>query len=256
MPTALVTGASHGIGEGFVRALARRGYDLVLVARTGDAMEKIAIDVRALGRTAEVIPADLTDAAGLARVEARLADHERPVDLLVNNAGFGSTGRFHELAIDGEEREIRLNVLALVRLAHAALGGMVARGAGGVINIGSIAGFQAAPGNATYAATKAFVLNFSLALTEEVRGAGVKVLCVAPGFVKTGFQEQASYEHDRIPKLAWLTVDDVVDGSLRAFDAGRALYTTGWVYKALAGATHLAPRTLLPRIARLVTRQI
>ena len=256
MPTALVTGASSGIGEAYARELAARGYDLVLVARSTDKLhqlrdefgEKVAI---------EVLPADLTDRPEMHHVEERLAaTTPSPIDLLVNNAGFGTTGRFDELSLEQEDREIRLNVLAVMRLSHAVLPGMVKRGKGGIINVSSIAGFQPAPGNATYCGTKAFVTTFSLSLHEEYRSKGITVLCVAPGPTRTEWQANAAYDASVYPAFVWQDADDVVQGSLNALDHKRPLYVSGWPNKLVAGATHLAPRSLLARVAGMVSRQV
>src|SRR5947209_4742731 len=150
-PVALITGASIGIGEQFARQLSQRGHDVVLVARDVGRLEALAKEIEAgSGASAEVLPADLTDAAQLATVEARV----RTVDLLVNNAGFGTFGPFHTLDIETEVRAINLNVVALVRLTHAAAGAMAGRGRGGILNVSSLAGMQPGPNNATYSATK------------------------------------------------------------------------------------------------------
>ena len=256
MPTALVTGASQGIGEAFARQLAGRGYDLVLVARNRDAMEAMASDLRGRGRSVDVMAADLTDRPELRRVEQRIEDPGKPaIDILVNNAGFGTTGTFHELPLDEEDREVRLNVLAVMRLSHAALPRMVERRGGGIINVSSIAGFSPAPMTATYCATKAFVTSFSLSLHEEYRTKGVTVLAVAPGATRTEWQERAGYDDSRVPDWAWQTADDVAAGALRAFDAKRPLFTSGWTNKVLAASTHLAPRSLLARVAGIVSNQ-
>jgi len=183
-PVALVTGASAGIGEQLARQLAQRGHDLVLVARDRERLEALAKDVEAeFGAQCEVLSADLTVPAELATVEARARD----VDVLVNNAGFGSFGRFDQLDIDVESREINLNVLALVRLTHAAAGGMTQRGHGGILNVSSLAGHQPGPLNATYSATKAFVTSFTQAVHEELKGTGVAVTALCPGFTHTEF---------------------------------------------------------------------
>ena len=256
MPSALVTGASQGIGEAFARRLAERGYDLVLVARNRTAMDSLAGELTERGRTVEVISADLTDRTELRRVEERIEDATKPsIDVLVNNAGFGTTGTFHELPLDEEDREIRLNVLALMRLSHAALTGMSERRAGGVINISSIGGFSPAPRSATYCGTKAFVTSFSLSLHEEYRRSGVTVLCVAPGATRTEWQARAGFDDSNVPPFAWQSADEVAVGSLKAFDAKRALYTSGLPNKVLAVATHFAPRALLARFAGGVTQQ-
>lgn len=254
MTTALVTGASQGIGAAFARRLAARGHDLVLVARNADAMHALAGELESGGRSVEVLPADLTDTAQLAQVEARLADDSSSaVDLLVNNAGFGTTGTFHDLGVDRLTDEITLNVTALMRLSHAALPGMVARKGGGIINISSIAGFQPTPRTSTYGATKAFVTSFSIALHAEYRSQGVNVLCVAPGATRTEWQERAGFDESSIPSFAWQTADEVAAGSLRAFDSKRALFTSGLPNKVLAAGTHLAPRSLVARIAGAFT---
>lgn len=251
MPTALVTGASQGIGEAFARRLAERGHDLVLVARNADALRALATELETNGRAVEVLPADLTDAEELATVEARIAAGgagEQPIDVLVNNAGFGTTGRFHELAVDRLSDEISLNVTALMRLAHAALPSMVERRTGSIVNISSIAGFQPTPNTATYGATKAFVTSFSVALHAEYRARGVKVLCVAPGATRTEWQARAGFDEGSVPSFAWQSADEVAVGSLRALDAGRALFTSGLPNKFIAAGSHLAPRSVIARI--------
>jgi uncharacterized protein len=171
MGTALVTGASAGIGTAFATQLAARGDGVVLVARDRDRLDALAgVLAGSHGVATEVLVADLTDPDQLASVEARLGDRDRPIDVLGNNAGFGTNGRFAELDRDTEAREIGLNVVALVRLTHAAVAPMIERGSGGVLNVSSLAGGQPTPGNATYGATKAFVTSFTQSLHEEVRG--------------------------------------------------------------------------------------
>ena len=253
MPTALVTGASIGIGRRFATALASRGYDIVAVARNADQLKELASE---LPTETEILPADLTEPGELAEVEARLRRRDRPVDLLVNNAGFGNTGLFTELDVDAEESQIRLNVLALVRLAHAALPTMVERRTGGIINVSSIASFQPAPGNAVYGATKAFVTSFSLALREEVHRDGVKVLVVCPGATRTEWQKRAGYQESSIPNFAWQEPEQVVSSALKAYDRGAAMCTPGLPNKALAFGTQLIPRAVAGRLAGLVSKQI
>src|SRR4051812_46698592 len=208
-PVALVTGASSGIGQSFATLLARDGHDLVLVARDAGRLDALAKELdQQHGAASEILAADLTDREQLGRVEARLRGAPA-IDVLVNNAGFGTFGKFHELDIDGEDREVQLNVTALMRLTHAALQPMVQRGKGRVLNVSSVAGVQPVPGDATYAATKAFVLNFTEAVHEELQGTGVHITVVCPGFTRTEFQERASYDAGRVPGFMWQDADEV-----------------------------------------------
>jgi len=246
-PTALVTGASSGIGRAFAVALARRGHGIVAVARNEAALKELAAE---LATDVEVLPADLTDGADLRRVEARLADKTRPVDLLVNNAGYGTTGRFTELPVDGEENEIDLNVVALVRLTHAALGPMTARGAGAVVHVSSIAGFAPAPGVATYSGTKAFVINFGLSLREELRGTGVQSMVLCPGFTRTDFQARASYDVSGLPRFLSQSSEQVVTAALRGLHRGTGLCIPGVHNKAAYVLSKVMPDGLVRLVAR------
>jgi len=243
---ALVTGASSGIGETYARRLAARGTALVLVARRGDRLEVLA---KELDVPVEVLAADLGDPDDLRRVEERVAATTDPVDLLVNNAGFGTSGRFATLPVEREAEEIRVNVLAVVRLTRAALPGMVERGAGSVVNVSSLAAFQPDPGNATYGATKAFVLSFSEAVAEELRGTGVHVQALCPGYTRTEFQSTAEYETSRIPKVVWQRADQVVDASLAALDKGKVLCVPGPHNKVAAVGSGLLPRVVRRKLA-------
>jgi hypothetical protein len=252
--TALVTGASSGIGEAFASRLAARGEDLVVVARRADRLAALA------GRlgprcSVEVLEADLTDPAGLARVAARLADPERPVDLLVNNAGHGTLGRFWEMPAAGEAASIALNVTALVELTHAALGPMVGRGRGGVINVSSLGAYQPLPLNATYGATKAFVSSFTNSIAEELRGTGVRAMVVAPGFTRTEFQAE-SFSPGDVPAFVWQSADAVAATALRAYDRGRVVCITGALNVVTAAASSVLPAGVTRRISGAVTRRI
>ncbi len=243
---ALVTGASSGIGEVYARTLAARGTALVLVARRGDRLEALAKEVDV---PTEVLTADLADPDDLRRVEERVAATTDPVDLLVNNAGFGTTGDFASLPVEREEEEIRLNILAVVRLCRAALPGMLERGAGGIVNVSSLAAFQPDPGNAVYGATKAFVLSFSEAVAEEVHKRGVQVQALCPGYTRTEFQTTAEYETSRIPKIVWQTPDKVVDASLAALDKGKVLCVPGPHNKVAAVGSGFLPRSVRRKLA-------
>ena len=253
-PRALITGASSGIGETFARHLAKRGHDLVLVARRRDRLEKLAAELsEAHGVKAEVVEADLADDSAVATVEERLRRGD--IDLLVNDAGFGTRGEFAGLPIERELEELDVNVRALMRLTHAALGPMVGRGRGAVINVASTGAFQPVPHMATYAATKAFVLHFSEALHEEVKGKGVTVTCLCPGPVKTEFQQVAGVNDRRVPALAWTSVDAVVESALKAVSARRAIVMPGLLNQVTAGAVKLMPRSLARRIAGAMFRE-
>ena len=253
---ALVTGASAGIGRSFAFALADRGHDLVLVARDTARLDALAVELRAAyGANAEVLTADLSDPGALAVVEARVSDAERPVDLVVNNAGFGTSGPFVTLPIDREEQEVQLNVVALVRLTHAALGAQVDRGRGGVINVASIAGYQPTPGNATYAATKAFVSSFSQAVHEELKGTGVKCMVLSPGFTRTEFQDRAGIDSDEVPGFLWQDAPTVVQHALRAYDKGRAVCVPGPLNSVAAAFTSVTPQSVTRRIAAVVVNK-
>jgi len=245
-----VTGASSGIGESIARVAARDGHDLVLVARGADALARLADDLaRDHGVSAETLPADLADADGLASVAARLGDRERPVEIVVNNAGRGTGGPFAELPVEGELAQIDLNVTALVRLTHAALAVMVPRRHGGVLNVASLGGFQPAPFNATYSATKAFVLSFTEAVHEEVRTAGVHVSCLCPGFTRTGFQAASGLDASGLPDYLWQSADEVAEAAWYGLGRNQAVVVPGAVNKATATGVRFLPRVAVRRLA-------
>ncbi len=255
--TALVTGASSGIGREFARALAVRGCDLVIVARRHDRLESLASELRSDHQVdVEVMAADLTERDDLAEVETRLRDVAPPIDLLVNNAGMATYGPFLEIDVEDEDTEIRLNVLAVARLAHVALPGMVERGSGAIVNVSSLAGMQPVPFNTTYAATKAFVSSFSESLHEELRGTGVRVMALCPGFVKTEFHDAAEIEAGAIPAAAWLDADDVVATALRDLERGEAVSVPGLGYRTLAAASRVTPRPVVRRVVGEVMRRM
>jgi short-subunit dehydrogenase len=251
---ALVTGASSGIGEAIARRLAADGVDLVVVARRSDRLDTLADELRSPLCRVEVLPADLTDPVALDAVVARLADTEVPVDLLVNNAGFGMFGLFWELPVDRQVAQIQTNVTALVRLAHAALGRMVREGRGTVLNVSSVAGNQPGPHDAVYAATKAFVTTFTEGLAEELRGTGVTTTALCPGLTTTEFGAVAGLDetHRAAPGFLWMTADAVATEGLEAAARGRVVHVTGLGYRVLAALTSVAPRTLRRRGASIV----
>jgi uncharacterized protein len=256
--SALVTGASSGIGREMARRLAAEGSDLVVVARDRDRLDALAEEVTRAhdGVGVEVLVADLADPPGLAAVEARVGDTERPVDLVVNNAGFGTYGTFVELDLDGEEREIAVNVTALVRLTHAALSAMVPRGRGAVMNVSSVAGLQATPGNATYGATKAYVASFGEAVAGELEGTGVTLTTVLPGYTRTEFQERAGIGGRKIPAPAWMSAEDVAALALEATRSGRPWLVPGTFNKVAVAVAGPVPRTVMRRVAARVASRV
>ncbi len=242
---ALVTGASSGIGEHIARAAAADGASLVIVARRADRLERLATAIRVAYQVdVEVLPADLLSESGLAAVAARLTDPARPVELLVNNAGFGIGGSFASLTQAEAMSQISLNVMALVRLTHTALPAMLAAGHGGVLNVSSVAGFVAPPGSAVYSATKAFVTSFSESLHGEVAARGVHVTALCPGFTRTEFHDGQG-EPSGVPGFAWLDAGRVASAGLDAVAAGRALSVPGAQYQAVTGLVRLLPRRVV-----------
>jgi short-subunit dehydrogenase len=246
--TALVTGASSGIGRAFALALRRRGTSVVAVARRKERLDELD--------GVEALPADLTDEAALAAVQARLTDPSRPVDLLVNNAGFGTQGRFADLPADVEEQQIRLNVLALSRLTRAALPGMVERHHGAIVNVSSVAGFQAIPKWATYSATKAYVTTFTRALAVELEGTGVRSLLVLPGFTRTEFHDGPGFDRGLVPGPAWMSPEHVAARALRDLDRGRTESIPGLHNHITALAGQLSPWPLTRLVMRIATRRL
>jgi uncharacterized protein len=250
-PIALITGASVGIGEQFSRQLAERGYDVVLVARDRARLDALAKEIEGGDGHAEVLAADLTDPDQLAAVEARV----RTVDLLVNNAGFGTFGPLHTLDVDTEAREVNLNIVALVRLTHAAAGPMVERGRGGILNVSSIAGMQPGPANATYSATKAFVTSFTEAVHEELKGTGVSVTVLCPGFTRTEFQVRASAPASDVPGFLWQEADVVARAGLDGLAKNRAVVIPGALNKVMGNVSAMTPHAITRRLSASVMKR-
>lgn len=250
MTTALITGATAGIGHEYARQLAARGDDLVLVARDGTRLDQVAEDLRRAHQVeVEVLVADLVDRDDLARVEARLADRERPVDLLVNNAGFGLKKRFLDNAADEETAMLEVLVTAVLRLSHAALGAMAERGHGGIINVSSVAAFLP---RGSYSAAKAWVNSFSEWAHLEYKSRGVKVMALCPGFTKTEFHERMQVK--RGDGFMWLDADFLVRKSLEDFEKGRAFSVPGAQYKTIIALSKAIPNRAL-RLAQSVGRR-
>jgi hypothetical protein len=239
--TALITGATAGIGHEFAAQLAARGHDLVLVARDVARLEAVADELRsAHGVAVEVLAADLVDRDQLATVEARLADQDRPVDLLVNNAGFGLKKRFLDNDVTAEHAMLDVLVTAVLRLSHAALGPMTERGQGGIINVSSVAAFLP---RGTYSAAKAWVNQFSEWAANEYRPQGVTVMALCPGFTKTEFHERM--EVTRGSGFMWLDAGFLVSRALADFDKGRSLSIPGAQYRTIVALTRLIPNKAL-----------
>jgi short-subunit dehydrogenase len=248
-PVALITGPTSGLGAGYARRFARDGYDLVLVARDVDRLVDLAAELRAAHRVeVEVLPADLADVAGRDRVAARLG---AGVTVLVNNAGFGTSGEFAAADPALLQRQLDVNVTAVMQLTRAALPPMISAGRGSVINIASVAGLLSGRGS-TYSASKAWVVSFSEGLANGLNGTGVGVHAVCPGFVRTEFHQRAGIDMASIPGPLWLSVDDVVAESLADVAEGKVLSIPGVQYKVLTTAGRMAPR----RLVRALTKRI
>jgi uncharacterized protein len=248
-PTALVTGASSGIGAAYARLLAAEGYHLVLVARDARRLEQLAAELTERHRVqAAVLPADLATDEGMAAVEARL--RAAPVDLLVNNAGMSLNRPFLESTADLEETLLRVNVHAVLRLTLAALPGMVERGRGDVINVSSVSGFGSVMPGSTYPASKAWVINFSESVAHSVRRYGVRVLALCPGYTRTELHQRAGINMSRTPGWMWLDAVDVARDGLRDLRKGKLVSVPNWKYKLAAFGIRHAPRRLLQAASR------
>jgi short-subunit dehydrogenase len=252
---AVITGASSGFGEIFADRLAKRGLSLLLAGRDEPRLNAVAQRVRQVvpGIKVELVAGDLGTDAGIDALVARLDG--RVIEVLINNAGFGTYGRFSELDADREHELVAVNVDALVRLTHAVLPGMLARGRGSIMNVASTISFQPGPYQATYGASKAFVLSLSHALWAETRGSGVTVTALCPGPTRTGFVDAlgsdvshtAIYRHLAAP-------EPVVAAGLRAMDKGRAVAVPGWRNRAMSTAGRLAPGWLSALISARMLR--
>jgi len=252
---AIITGASSGIGEAFARRLGKDGHSLTLVARRRAQLERIAKEIHQLhGVKVDVLAADLADAAELRKVEQHARDCA-DLAILVNNAGLGTATRFAESDIDRIEGEIRLNVIALVRLTRAALPGMVERGSGAVINVSSAAAFQPNPFFASYGATKAYVNSFTEAISDELRGTGVRLLAVCPGPVRTAFGATAGVDENKAPQFTFIEADVVVEDSLAALKSGDDVCVPGRLQRTIMAATGMLPRRVLRRVTYEVGRR-
>ncbi|MCW2756425.1 MAG: short-chain dehydrogenase [Nocardioidaceae bacterium] len=246
---ALVTGGTSGIGLEFAHQLAARGHDLVLVARDQTRLRAVAEELsRTHGVAVDVLVADLVDRAQLATVEARLQATERPVRLLVNNGGYGLKHDFLDNTVDDEQAHLDVHVVAVMRLTHAALGAMLAHGGGAVINVASVSAFLP---RGSYGAAKAYVVNLSRWADLKYAATGVRVMALAPGFVKTEFHGRMDVDRGRAPGLLWLDADRVVREALADLDAGKSLSVPTKRYKAIVGAARLVPQGVLARFSSM-----
>jgi len=255
--TALVTGASSGLGEQFARELSRRHANLVLTARSREKLEQLASDLaRVNGVSVQVIVQDLSEPGGANALCRELKARGVTIDHLINNAGFGTSGRFESTDVEREQSMVRVNCESVVVLSRSLLRGMLDRKRGGILNVASTAGHQPTPFMTTYGASKAFVLSFTLALAEELRGSGVHALVLCPGPVPTGFQSTASIPSGAMLSVATLDAHTVVERALDAYAARVVLKTPGLVNSMQTLASKVLPRALIVRAARLTMTKL
>ncbi len=251
-PTALVTGPTAGIGLSFAHQLAARGHDLVLVARNQDRLEELAEKVRAEhGVQVEVLAADLADREQLARVEDRVADPERPISMLVNNAGFGHKHPFTENSVEDEQEMLDVLVTAVMRLSHAAIRPMLERGEGSIVNVASVAAFVP---RGTYSAAKAYVVSFTEWLDLTYRDRGIRGMALCPGFVRTEFHERMGVGRDSAPAWMWLDADRLVSEALDDLARGRTISVPSRRYKLVTTVARMTPSSLQARLQGLGRR--
>jgi len=255
---ALVTGASSGIGAVYAARLAAQGHDLVLVARRLDRLEQLARELEAKHRVrVEALAADLASDAGLRRVEERITA-ANGLALLVNNAGFGIRGLFHETDRDRQEEMHRLHVIATVRLTHAALPGMLARRAGAIVNVSSVAAFAPSPWNTSYGATKTWMNIFSEAVAGEIKscGAPIRVQALCPGYTYTEFHDVMGVDRKLVPDFWWMSSEAVVEASLRGLERNQLIVVPGWHYRLLVLFLTAMPRSLLRGLSATFARRM
>ncbi|MEU9332097.1 SDR family oxidoreductase [Streptomyces sp. NPDC048290] len=253
MTRALITGSTAGIGAAFARRLAADGHDLVLVARDDKRLREQATELHDRhGIEAEVLRADLAGDTGIEAVAARLGDRKNPVDLLVNNAGFGNKGRYLDVPMADELRMLKVHCEAVLRLTSAAAESMRERGRGGVVNVASVAAFVP---RGTYGASKAWVVQFTQGAARDLAGSGVRLMVLCPGFVRTEFHERAGMGTDNIPGWMWLDADKVVAEALTDLARGKSLSIPDPRYKALMGVAKVVPRGMLGGISSRTGRK-
>ncbi|MFJ7076074.1 SDR family NAD(P)-dependent oxidoreductase [Streptomyces sp. NPDC098781] len=253
MTTALITGSTAGIGAAFARRLAADGHDLVLVARDTKRLREQATELHDRhGIEAEVLTADLAEDTGIESVAARLGDRRNPVDLLINNAGFGNKGRYLDVSMADELKMLKVHCEAVLRLTSAAAEAMRERGRGGVVNVASVAAFVP---RGTYGASKAWVVQFTQGAARDLAGSGVRLMVLCPGFVRTEFHERAGMGTDNIPGWMWLDADKLVAAALGDLARGKSVSIPDPRYKVLLGAAKLVPRGMLGGITSKTGRK-
>ncbi|MCF3103453.1 SDR family oxidoreductase [Streptomyces roseoverticillatus] len=253
MTTVLITGATAGIGAAFARRLAGDGHDLVLVARDEERLGRHATELHDRhGVEVEVLPADLSQDEGIEAVEARLRDRERPVHLLVNNAGFGNKGGYLEVPLADELKMLKVHCEAVLRLTSAAVEGMRERKRGAVVNVASVAAFVP---RGTYGASKSWVVQFTQGAARDLARSGVRLMALCPGFVRTEFHQRAGMGTDNVPGWLWLDADKVVTAALRDLSQGKTLSVPDPRYKAMTGLMKLAPRRVVSRATSTTGRK-
>lgn len=255
--TALITGASSGIGAALARLFARDGYDLVIVARSERALSDLAAELtRLYGGRVAVLPQDLAKPGASEAVAQELGRQGLAIDVLINNAGFAIYGQFAEIDAQTELDMIQVNMVALTHLTKLLLPGMLARGRGKILNVASTAAFQPGPLMAVYYATKAYVLSLSEALAEELRGSGVSVTALCPGPTRSGFQERAQMQESRLVQGEIMDVDTVAAAGYQALMAGQRVAIPGRQNRLLALAPRLLPRGLVTRMVRQAQERV
>lgn len=255
---AFITGASSGIGEAFARRLAAEGFDLTLIARREERLRALAAELMAASSIrVDVLAADLSRDEDIARI-ARAIESQNDVVLLINNAGFGTRGSFTDVPLERHLDMIRVHDMASVALAWSAVKGMVERGRGAIINVSSIAAFFPSGGGSTYTATKVYLNNFSEALAAELRGTGVKVQALCPGFTYSEFHDTPEYvgfDRGQIPSALWMSAEDVVDESLAAITGDRVIVVPGRQYRGIVLALNSPLRGAIRRVARALRQR-
>jgi uncharacterized protein len=256
MSTVLITGASGGIGYELARLFARDHHNLVLVARSGDKLRQIANELQARGVTVKTIALDLAVPPAPKFLFDQLQNEGIAVDILINNAGFGVHGEFASIAESETLGQIELNITALTALTRLFLPSMIARRSGRIMNVASTAGFQPGPLMAVYYATKAYVISFSEAIANELRGSGVTVTCFCPGATHTGFAQRAGTQESRLFRLGAMSAEKVARDGYRAVMAGRGLVISGAHNWVVAESTRFAPRRIVTAVSRWVAEKV